>query len=82
MNLSDVVQNLVSGMSIGCTYGLIGLGVVFLWQSIERINFANISSAMLSAYLFYTFYSSLKLGFVLSFVFSGSIRLDVALSYL
>ncbi|WP_303883147.1 branched-chain amino acid ABC transporter permease [Acetomicrobium mobile] len=70
MNLSDVVQNFASGMSIGCTYGLIGLGVVFLWQSIERINFANISSAMLSAYLFYTFYSNLKLGFVFSFVFS------------
>jgi len=54
---------------MGATYGLVGLGVVFLWLTISRINFANISSAMLGAYLFYTFYN-LKLGFFLSFIFS------------
>lgn len=67
--LQDILQNLVSGASMGATYGLVGLGVVFLWLTISRINFANISSAMLGAYLFYTFYN-LKLGFLLSFVFS------------
>mgnify|MGYP001065105769 FL=1 len=66
MGLNDILQSAVGGISIGLTYGLIGLGVVFLWQSINRINFANISSAMLSAYLFYTFYSQLHFGFILS----------------
>lgn len=70
MELNDILQNLVGGISIGSTYGLIGLGVVFLWQSINRINFANISSAMLSVYMFYTFYNRLNLGFTLSFVFA------------
>ena len=65
----DILQNLISGASMGATYGLVGLGVVFLWLTISRINFANISSAMLGAYLFYTFYN-LKLGFFLSFIFS------------
>ncbi len=70
MEFSNILQNLISGVSIGCTYGMIGLGVVFLWQSIERINFANISSAMLSAYLFYSFYTVLHMGFALSFACS------------
>lgn len=67
--LQDILQNIISGASIGATYGLVGLGVVFLWLTISRINFANISSAMLGAYLFMTFYG-LNLGFFLSFVLS------------
>jgi len=70
MEFYDILQNLIGGASIGITYGMVGLGVVFLWQSINRINFANISSAMLSAYLFYTFYTQAKLGFVFSLIFS------------
>lgn len=68
MELNDILQNGIAGISIGATYGLIGLGVVFLWQSINRINFANISSAMLSVYLFYTFYSLINIGFLISFI--------------
>ena len=68
--LQDILQNIVSGASIGATYGLVGLGVVFLWLTISRINFANISSAMLAAYLFYSFYTQLNLGFFISFVLS------------
>ena len=70
MLFNDLLQNIIGGVTIGSTYGLIGLGVVFLWQSINRINFANISSAMLAAYLFYTFYTQLHFGFFLSFVCS------------
>lgn len=70
MEFYDILQNLIGGASIGITYGMVGLGVVFLWQSINRINFANISSAMLSAYLFYTFYTLAKLSFFFSLIFS------------
>ena len=71
--LQDILQNIVPGASIGATYGLVGLGVVFLWLTISRINFANISSAMLAAYLFYSFYTQLNLGFFISFVLSVAI---------
>ena len=71
--INDILQNTLSGISIGSTYGLIGLGVVFLWQSINRINFANISSAMIAAYLFYSFYSKIELGFFISFVLTLAI---------
>ena len=70
MELYNILQNLISGASIGITYGMVGLGVVFVWEIISRINFANISSAMLSAYLFYTFYVQMKYGLLLSLIFS------------
>ena len=73
MVLSNLLQNIIGGVSVGATYGLIGLGVVFLWQSIGRINFANISSAMIAAYLFYTFYAQLHLPFFISLVASIAI---------
>ncbi len=57
VELTRLVQNLVAGVSVGLVYGLMGLGVVFLWQSINRINFANISSAMLSVYLFFALHT-------------------------
>lgn len=68
VGLTDFIQNLVAGVSVGLTYGLMGLGVVFLWQSINRINFANISSAMLSVYLFFAFHERLGLNMPLSAV--------------
>lgn len=68
--LSDILQNLVSGIAVGSTYGMVGLGVVFLWQSINRINFANISSAMISVYLFYSFYTYAHIPVVVSLILS------------
>ena len=73
VEFGDFLQNLVSGIAVGSTYGMVGLGVVFLWQSINRINFANISSAMISAYLFYIFYSMLHLNAVLSLILTLSL---------
>lgn len=73
MEFYNIFQNLIGGASIGVTYGMVGLGVVFLWQSINRINFANISSAMLSAYLFYYFYGQLKFNLFFSLIFSLSL---------
>jgi len=73
MVLNDFLQNIIGGVTVGSTYGLIGLGVVFLWQSINRINFANISSAMLTAYLFYSFYTQLHFNFFFSFITSIAI---------
>ncbi|MEA4884747.1 MAG: branched-chain amino acid ABC transporter permease [Clostridia bacterium] len=61
--LSIMIQNAVSGIAIGLLYGLIGLGVVLFFQTTNLMNFAHISSAMLGAYLCYTFYVMLKLPF-------------------
>lgn len=66
--LSQIVQNAVSGTAIGLLYGLIGMGVVLFFQTTNLINFAHISSAMLGAYLFYTFYVIWKIPFVLALI--------------
>lgn len=68
--LSQIVQNAVSGTAIGLLYGLIGMGVVLFFQTTNLINFAHISSAMLGAYLFYTFYVLWKIPFVLALTMS------------
>ncbi|MGB4338374.1 MAG: branched-chain amino acid ABC transporter permease [Bacillota bacterium] len=64
--LSLVIQNAVSGAAIGLLYGLIGLGVVLFFQTTNLMNFAHISSAMLGAYLCYTFTKMWKFPFPLA----------------
>lgn len=66
--LSLMIQNAVSGAAIGLLYGLIGLGVVLFFQTTNLMNFAHISSAMLGAYLCYTFTVLWKLPFAISLV--------------
>ena len=68
--LSLMVQNAVSGMAIGLLYGLIGLGVVLFFQTTNLINFAHISSAMLGAYLCYTYSVLWKLPFAVAMIFA------------
>lgn len=66
--LQMVLQNSISGMAMGLLYGVIGIGVCLFWQTTGLINFAHISSAMLGAYFFYTFYVMWKLPMVISFI--------------
>ena len=75
MSVIDIIQNAVMGIATGATYGLIGLGVVFLWQSISRVNFANISSCMIAVYLFYAISSNgtshYVISMILAFILTG-----------
>ncbi len=66
--LSLIIQNAVSGAAIGLLYGLIGLGVVLFFQTTNLMNFAHISSAMLGAYLCYTYAVMWKLPFAIALV--------------
>lgn len=66
--LSLIIQNAVSGAAIGLLYGLIGLGVVLFFQTTNLMNFAHISSAMLGAYLCYTYAVMWKLPFAIAMI--------------
>ena len=55
---------------MGLLYGMIGVGVVLFWQTTHLINFAHIASAMLGAYLFYTFVTLLHLPLLIAFIIS------------
>ena len=37
----DFVQQLVSGIALGCVYGLIALGFVLVYKATEVVNFAQ-----------------------------------------
>ena len=50
----DFIQQLVSGIALGCVYGLIALGFVLIYKGTGVINFAMGEFMMLGAYFFYT----------------------------
>ena len=64
----DFVQQTISGISVGCVYGLIALGFVLIYKATEVINFAQGELLMLGAFLSYTFIATLGLGYWLGFL--------------
>jgi branched-chain amino acid transport system permease protein len=51
----DFIQQLVSGLALGCVYGLIALGFVLIYKTTEVINFAQGDLMMLGGFIAYTF---------------------------
>lgn len=49
--MNDVLSILISGLSLGCTYALVALGIVILYKGSEVLNFAHGSIAVLGAYV-------------------------------
>ncbi len=49
----DFVQQLVSGVALGCVYGLIALGFVLVYKGTGVVNFAVGEVMMLGAYIYY-----------------------------
>ena len=64
----EVLQLLVSGLSQGCVYGLIALGLVLIYKATEMVNFAQGEVMMLGAYIAFTFINVLEWGFVPGFL--------------
>jgi branched-chain amino acid transport system permease protein len=58
--VKDVVQTILSGISMGCVYGLVALGFVLIFKATEVINFAQGELLMLGAFLSYTFITFLN----------------------
>ena len=63
----DFIQQLVSGVALGCVYGLIALGVVLIYKTTEVVNFAQGDLMMLGGFFGYTFISLLGLNYWLGF---------------
>lgn len=58
-----LVQVLVSGIVLGCVYGLIALGYSLIYKASGMMNFAQGDTLTLGAFLGYTFYCILDLPF-------------------
>ncbi|MEO1366451.1 MAG: branched-chain amino acid ABC transporter permease [Acidobacteriota bacterium] len=50
----QILQLLVSGISLGCVYGLIALGFVLIYRTTEMVNFAQGDFMMLGAFVAYS----------------------------
>ena len=50
----EVLQILISGISLGCVYGLIALGFVLIYKATEMVNFAQGDMMMFGAFIGYT----------------------------
>ena len=63
----DFVQQLVSGIALGCVYGLIALGFVLIYKATEVVNFAQGDLMMLGGFFAFTFIGMLGLNYWLGF---------------
>ena len=61
-----LTQVIISGLVIGCTYGLIALGYSLIYKASGLMSFAQGDILTLGAFLGYTFFGVLKLPFVVS----------------
>ena len=64
----DFVQQLVSGIALGCVYGLIALGFVLVYKATEVVNFAQGDLMMLGGFFAFTFISLLGFNYWLGFI--------------
>src|SRR5712672_4032150 len=64
----DFVQQLVSGIALGCVYGLIALGFVLVYKTTEVVNFAQGDLMMLGGFFAFTFIGILGLNYWIGFV--------------
>lgn len=53
--INTITQLILSGISIGCIYGIVALGFVLIYKATEVINFAQGELMLLGAFLAYSF---------------------------
>src|SRR4051794_453292 len=63
----DFVQQLVSGVALGCVYGLIALGFVLVYKATEVVNFAQGDLMMLGGFFAFTFIGMMGLNYWVGF---------------
>jgi len=63
-----LMQVMISGLVIGCVYGLIALGYSLIYKASGLMSFAQGDMLTLGAFLGYTFYGILKIPFIISLV--------------
>jgi branched-chain amino acid transport system permease protein len=66
--LVDFLQQLVSGLALGCVYGLIALGFVLIYKATEVVNFAQGELMMLGGFFAFTYISVLGFGYWAGFL--------------
>ncbi|MFV0281077.1 MAG: branched-chain amino acid ABC transporter permease [Rhodoblastus sp.] len=76
----DLIQQLVSGVALGCVYGLIALGFVLIYKATEIVNFAQGDLMMLGGFFAFTFIALLGLNYWLGFALAIAAMAGVAMA--
>lgn len=63
-----IIQQIISGLAVGCVYGLIAIGFVLIFKTTEVINFAQGEIMMLGAFVAFTLIAIFNVPFVLAFL--------------
>ncbi len=63
----DLIQQIVSGVALGCVYGLIALGFVLIYKATEIVNFAQGDLMMLGGFFAFTFIAIVGLNYWIGF---------------
>ena len=73
--VKEILQTVLSGISIGCVYGLVALGFVLIFKATEVINFAQGELLMLGAFISYSLITMLNFPYwaalLLTVIFMG-----------
>ena len=72
MEISTIVQLIVSGLAIGCVYSLVGLGFSMTLTATELVNFAQGELVMLGAFIGLTSLTTLHFPYLVSFMIALS----------
>ena len=63
-----IIQQIISGLAVGCVYGLIALGFVLIFKATEVINFAQGEMIMIGAFIAYSLITFFNVPFVFAFL--------------
>ena len=63
---NEIVQTILSGISIGCIYGLVALGFVLIFKATEVFNFAQGEMMVIGAFIAYTLVGIFKMDYWLA----------------
>jgi len=58
--VNEILQTILSGIAIGCIYGLVALGFVLIYKATEVINFAQGEMMVLGAFIAYSLITVFK----------------------
>ena len=64
----ELIQTLISGISIGCIYGLVALGLVMLFKATEVLSFVHGEIMMMGAFIAYSCVVFFNMPYVFAFL--------------
>jgi branched-chain amino acid transport system permease protein len=66
----ELIQTLITGVSVGCIYGLVALGLVMLFKATEVLSFVQGEIMMIGAFIAYSCITFFNMSYIAAFIMS------------